>query len=76
MLRTVILAVTYIFEMLVAYVFFIQQGDLKFKKRTGLAIGTGIFFKRAVGLQLISNRSVAERTVFYSNKLFVRLFGV
>ncbi|MEZ3496014.1 MAG: GHKL domain-containing protein [Lachnospiraceae bacterium] len=43
MLRTLILAVTYIFEMLVAYVFFIQQGDLKFKKRTGLAIGTGIF---------------------------------
>lgn len=43
MLRTFVLVAIYFFEMLVAYVFFIQQGDLKYKKWTGIAIGTGLF---------------------------------
>lgn len=76
MLRTVILAVTYIFEMLVAYVFFIQQGDLKFKKRTGLAIGTGIFLSGLLVYSLFPTVAWLNGLYFIVINFFVRLFGV
>lgn len=71
MLYDLAIIATYLFEMLTAYIFFAQQGELKQKKWVGWSIGSGLFLIGAIVYMLFSNTAWLNGLIFIAiNFLF------